>query len=231
MNRRTRSCYQIADVANIRVWSGENDPISPIDRPFDFPAGACCAGSRSLPRSPRWWRQLPPMLPPDAGLQEPMAVHGTWFSPPRAAIAVPATASPLRSSAAAFRRPAVAGFRAQSIVPGLLRSEFRLAHQGRVAAASSPAAAARDPGAASSPVTAAAAPGRPRGTDRVPGLRCAPSGLREIKTARRIIRRAARYSSNPNSARRQHHHDLAAFETRVLLDLGELGDVGLDLVE
>src|SRR5256714_882083 len=40
-------------------------------------------------------------------------------------------------------------------------------------------------------------------------------------------------SSDPEfkSARRQYHHDLAAFETRVLLDLGELGDVGLDLVQ
>jgi len=33
------------------------------------------------------------------------------------------------------------------------------------------------------------------------------------------------------SARRQDHDDLAAFETRVLLDLGKLGDVALDLVE
>src|SRR5882757_8735240 len=33
------------------------------------------------------------------------------------------------------------------------------------------------------------------------------------------------------SARRQHHDDLAAFESRILLDLGELGDVGLDLVQ
>src|SRR5262245_41975656 len=33
------------------------------------------------------------------------------------------------------------------------------------------------------------------------------------------------------STRRQHHHDLAAFELGVLLDLGEVGDVGLHLVE
>src|SRR5262249_45845313 len=33
------------------------------------------------------------------------------------------------------------------------------------------------------------------------------------------------------SARRQHHHDLAALELRVLLHLGVLGDVGLHLVE
>ena len=165
MNRATRSCYLIADGVNVSGRSGENDPISPIDCPI-LPAGACCAGSRSSPRSPRWRGQLPPMLPPDAGLQEPMTVYGTWFSPPRAAIAVPATASPLPSSAAAFRRPAVAGFRARSIAPGRLRSEFRLGHQRRAVVAVSPAGAARAPGAASSPATAAAAPGRARGTDR-----------------------------------------------------------------
>ena len=33
------------------------------------------------------------------------------------------------------------------------------------------------------------------------------------------------------SARGQHHHDLTAFETRLLLDLGQLGGVALDAVE
>ena len=96
----------------------------------------------------------------------PMTAPGTWSSPPRGAIAVPATASPSPSPAAAFHRPAAAGSRARSIAPGRLRSAFRSAHPGRAAAAGSPAPAARALAAASSPATAAAAPGRPRGAER-----------------------------------------------------------------
>ena len=144
--------------------------ISPIDCPF------CCLSRlrplRWLP-DPRHARRhggarYPPMRRrSDGKALEPMTAPGTWSSPPRGAIAVPATASLSPSSAAAFHRPAVAGSRARSIAPGPLRSGFRLAHPGRVAAAGSPAPAARAPGAASSPATAAAAPGRRRGAERV----------------------------------------------------------------
>jgi hypothetical protein len=40
-----------------------------------------------------------------------------------------------------------------------------------------------------------------------------------------------RKSGRFESARRQNHDDLTAFEARVLFDLGEFGDVGLDLVQ
>src|SRR6478736_6964150 len=161
------------------------------------------------------------MLPPGAGPQAPMMAPGTWFSPLRGGTAVPATASPSPCSAAACHQPEVAGSRAWSIAPGRLRSGFRLAHPGQAAVAGSPAATAQDPGAASSAAIVAAAPGRRRGAERAGyGNENGPPDL----TGRLIAREF-------NSARRQYHHDLAAFETRVLLDLGELGDVGLDLVE
>ena len=165
MNRTSRSCYLFADGVNIRAWNGENDPISPIDCPF-FPLAPAALAPDPCRVRHCGGCHFPPMPPPDAGPQAPMTAPGTWSSPPRGAIAVPATASPSPSSAAAFHRPAVAGSRARSIAPGPLRSEFRLAHPGRVAAAGSPAPAARAPGAASSPATAAAAPGRRRGAER-----------------------------------------------------------------
>ena len=80
--------------------------------------------------------------------------------------ALAAVAAPL-SAALAFRRPAVAGFQARSIAPGRLRSMFRSAHPGRVAAAASPAPMVGAHGTASSPAIAAAAPGGPRGTERL----------------------------------------------------------------
>src|SRR6186713_2390381 len=101
------------------------------------------------------------MPPPDAGPQAPMTAPGTWSSPPRGAIAVPATASPSPSWAAVFHRPAVAGFQARSIAPARLRS----AHPGRVAVVASPAPAAPEHGMALSPATAAAAHGGPRGAE------------------------------------------------------------------
>src|ERR1700748_1501228 len=73
----------------------------------------------------------------------------------------------------------------------------------------------------SSRATAAAAPGRPPEADRgYPTKNGPPTG--------------GPFSFPMNEldlARRQHHHDLAALEPRVLLDLRKSGDVRLDLVE
>ena len=126
-----------------------------------------CRGGRA------WWRRSRPT----AGPRGPMTAPGTWSSPPRGAIAVPATASPSLSAALAFHRQVVAGFRARSIAPVRLRSMFRSAPPRRAAVAGSPAATARAPGAASSPATAAAAPGRPRGAERS----CSPDERSEIR--------------------------------------------------
>src|SRR5437899_9820921 len=106
-----------------------------------------------------------------------MTAPGTWSSPPRGAIAVQATASPSPSSAAAFHRPAVAGFRDRSAAPGRLRSVYRSAHPTPAVAAGSPAATARALGAASSPATAAAALGRPRGAKGNPNENGPPDRL------------------------------------------------------
>ena len=113
-----------AEVVNVSgPEQDENDPISSIDCPF-------CRASRLAPaalaRDPCHGRRGGGATAADAATRRraaaAMTASGMWFSPPRGAIAVPATASPSPSSAAACRRPAVAGSPARSIAAGRSRS-------------------------------------------------------------------------------------------------------------
>src|SRR5258708_3626745 len=61
-------------------------------------------------------------------------------------------------------------------------------------------------------------------------------GLRRLKQAkgRQLFRHGPPFgplARLPPSPRRQHHHNLAAFEARLLLDLGDFGGVALDAIE
>src|SRR3954452_5272810 len=59
------------------------------------------------------------------------------------------------------------------------------------------------------------------------GLAAVPPRKKPAKRLGGLSKRALR----PTSTRCQHHHDLAAFEPGVLLDLGVFGHVGLHLVQ
>src|SRR6516164_7967181 len=78
-------------------------------------------------------------------------------------------------------------------------------------------------GAGSSRATAAAASGR-QGEAKA-FLQIVPVW------AGTIVHSKSESTDRARSARRQNHHDLAALETRVLLDFGELRDVAFDLVQ
>src|SRR5262249_19109311 len=158
----------------------------------------------------------------------PMTAFGTSFSPPRAAIAAPVTVFLSRSRAAASRRPAVAGSAVRSPAMAALRSTSRSAPPRRAAGGGLPATSAPAPGAGSSPAIAAAAPGRPRAVE-TPPKRSKPAG--SPAGLSNFLNFHFPRTRQGESARRQHHHDLAAFELGVLFDLGEPRDVGLHLVE
>src|SRR5262249_8659597 len=125
-------------------------------------------------------------------------------------------------------RPAAAASPARSTALAVSRSQSRSAPPTPPAADASPAILATAAGAASSKATVAPALGRRRGAKETKTQK----PTHQNQAARRMAGRLhSQNSVAVESARRQHHHHLAALELGVLLDLGDLGDVGLHLVE
>src|SRR6201996_3288208 len=162
--------------------------------------------------------------------QGPMTAPGTWCSSPRRAIAVRPTVSRLRYPAEGSPRRAVARSPGASAGTVWWQSASRSVHHTPAAADGWSEIRARVAGAESLPATGAAVAGRRHEIDFSDAVRKRPA--RSSDGPHSNSRTKLRTQRSPlGSARRQDHHDLTSLEARILLDLGELGDIGLDLVE